>query len=212
MTESKWDFDGGLLPLDFANTAEWHASPEPLEKLGSYSDLVDWSRSAGVLTAEEALALEQHAQAHPAEAQLILTQAIAIRETIYRIFSSLADRQAPSTIELTKLNHALAEAMSHLQVTKGESGFDYTWGAEGADLSRPLWPILQSAAELLTSEDLNRVGECADNRGCGYLFYDTSRNHSRRWCSMESCGNRAKARRHYQRSKDQFEPDSPTNG
>jgi predicted RNA-binding Zn ribbon-like protein len=62
-----------------------------------------------------------------------------------------------------------------------------------------LWPIAREAANLLTSKDIKRMGECADDRGCGYLFFDTSRNHSRRWCSMESCGNRAKAQRHYQR-------------
>jgi predicted RNA-binding Zn ribbon-like protein len=53
---------------------------------------------------------------------------------------------------------------------------------------------------LVTSKEIKRVGECADDRGCGYLFIDTSRNHSRRWCSMEACGNRAKAQRHYQKT------------
>jgi predicted RNA-binding Zn ribbon-like protein len=64
-----------------------------------------------------------------------------------------------------------------------------------------MWPVVHSAAELLTSPHLDRVRQCADDRGCGFLFFDTSRNGSRRWCSMESCGNRAKARRHYQRTK-----------
>jgi predicted RNA-binding Zn ribbon-like protein len=64
-----------------------------------------------------------------------------------------------------------------------------------------LWPVVRDAADLLTSKELNRVGRCADER-CGWLFVDTSRNRSRRWCSMESCGNRAKARRHYRKSRD----------
>ncbi|MCB0153982.1 MAG: CGNR zinc finger domain-containing protein, partial [Anaerolineae bacterium] len=55
-----------------------------------------------------------------------------------------------------------------------------------------------SAAELLTSDRLNRVGQCA-GESCGWLFLDTTRNHSRRWCEMEHCGNRAKAKRHYRR-------------
>ena len=59
-----------------------------------------------------------------------------------------------------------------------------------------LWPVAHSAAELLISDDLDRVKQCADDRGCGWLFVDTSRNRSRRWCSMESCGNRAKVQRH----------------
>jgi predicted RNA-binding Zn ribbon-like protein len=65
-----------------------------------------------------------------------------------------------------------------------------------------LWPVARSAADLLTSaEELARVGQCADDRGCGWLFFDTSRNHSRRWCAMKDCGNRAKARRHYRRQR-----------
>ena len=69
-------------------------------------------------------------------------------------------------------------------------------------LTKPLrifWPIAHSAVDLLTSEDIDRVGQCGDDRGCGWLFFDTNRNHSRRWCRMEDCGNRAKAHRHYHR-------------
>src|SRR5438876_1203177 len=56
---------------------------------------------------------------------------------------------------------------------------------------------------LLTQPDLlSRVGECADDRGCGYLFLDMTKNRSRRWCDMKDCGNRAKARRHYEKQKE----------
>ncbi|MCX6026505.1 MAG: CGNR zinc finger domain-containing protein [Chloroflexi bacterium] len=64
-----------------------------------------------------------------------------------------------------------------------------------------LWPVMRSAAELLTSDLASRVGQCQDDRGCGWLFIDTSRNHTRRWCAMGDCGNRAKARRHYLRTQ-----------
>jgi len=60
--------------------------------------------------------------------------------------------------------------------------------------------VVHDAAGLLTSEKLDRVEECADDR-CGWLFLDVSRNRSRRWCAMEDCGNRAKARRHYKRKR-----------
>ena len=52
----------------------------------------------------------------------------------------------------------------------------------------------------LTSEELDQVRECAGNT-CGWLFVDMSRNHSRHWCDMRDCGNRAKVRRYYQRRK-----------
>jgi predicted RNA-binding Zn ribbon-like protein len=82
-----------------------------------------------------------------------------------------------------------------------DAEFAWDWAEDPDSLDRVLWVVARSAGELLTSDQLDRVRQCADDRGCGYLFLDTSRNRSRRWCSMESCGNRAKARRHYQRQQ-----------
>jgi predicted RNA-binding Zn ribbon-like protein len=64
-----------------------------------------------------------------------------------------------------------------------------------------LWPVVLAAADLLTSGDRARIHECA-GPGCGWLFLDTSRNRRRRWCTMQGCGNRAKARRFYERARD----------
>jgi predicted RNA-binding Zn ribbon-like protein len=89
--------------------------------------------------------------------------------------------------------------MAKIAILLTPKGFTWSWQTEKSALDRMLWSIARSSAELLTSEDINRVGRCEDDRGCGYLFYDTSRNKNRRWCSMESCGNRAKAKRYYQR-------------
>jgi predicted RNA-binding Zn ribbon-like protein len=196
-----WDFDAGLLPLDFTNTAEWHASPMPSERLNSYADLVGWSWRAGLLTEEEALTLLDRAKARPAAAEAALEEALGLREAIYIVFSSQAAGTRPPEGSLSQLNRALADALSRSTIQPAEDGFSWEWTEEGNGLTRMLWPILRSTAELLTSDELKRIGECADDRGCGYLFYDGSRNHSRRWCSMESCGNRAKARRHYRRAK-----------
>jgi predicted RNA-binding Zn ribbon-like protein len=65
-----------------------------------------------------------------------------------------------------------------------------------------LWPIVRSAAELLTSEDLGRVRRCG-REGCDWLFVDSSKNRSRRWCSMEMCGSRVKSRRYYYRKREE---------
>jgi predicted RNA-binding Zn ribbon-like protein len=203
MSETKWDFDAGLLPLDFANTAEWHASPQPDDRLLNYELLIDWSMQAGLLSTKVANTLLEIAKSSPMEAEQTLRHAIEVRETIYRLFSSTANQKTPSPEDLQILNQALSQAMSHLRIINTQDRFAYAWSVGDDGLGRMLWPILQSTAELLTSTDLKRIGECADDRGCGYLFFDTSRNHSRRWCSMESCGNRAKAQRHYQRSKEQ---------
>lgn len=202
--EDRWDFDGDLLPLDFANTAEWHASEEPEEKLTSYRDLVGWSWAAGLLGEDEAEVLLEQAAKQPRAARQTLAQAVEVREAIYEIFSALAAGGDPPEASLQIFNQALTRAMQHARVVVGESGFTWGWPDRGG-LDRMLWPVLHMTAELLTSDDLDRVGECADDRGCGYLFFDGSRNRSRRWCNMDSCGNRAKAQRYYGR-KSRKEP------
>jgi predicted RNA-binding Zn ribbon-like protein len=205
MTESQaltdWDFEAGLLPLDFANTAEWHASPHPDEKLRSYDDLVGWSRQAGLLAEKEAEGLVLRARRKASQADSVLEAARGLREAMYAIFSAAAAGDPPPGEAMSHFNAALAEALGRARIERAAEGFAWSWPGSGETLDGMLGPILLATAELLTSDDLERVGECADDRGCGYLFYDTSRNHSRRWCSMESCGNRAKALRHYERSK-----------
>jgi predicted RNA-binding Zn ribbon-like protein len=109
-----------------------------------------------------------------------------------------ARSRTPAAADLARLNAALAAALPHLRLAPRAGGYDWVWDGRGDDLASPLWPILRSAADLLASPDLARVREC-DGEDCTWLFLDYSRNRSRRWCSMASCGNRAKARRHYQR-------------
>jgi predicted RNA-binding Zn ribbon-like protein len=130
----------------------------------------------------------------------VFERAIQLRETIYRIFSFLAANRSVALDDLAFLNEALSKSLAHLRITSSSTGFSWDWSDTSETLDQVLWPIVRSATELLTSKDLERVRQCADDRGCGYLFIDMSRNRSRRWCSMESCGNRAKAQRHYRRS------------
>ena len=199
MEHKDWDFDSGNLVLDFANTAEFHASDQPDEMLKTYADLVSWSLEAGLVTKSEARDLLVKADKEPQEASKTLSNAIEIRETIYRMLSAVAHGEKPDDPDLSRFNRTLTEALIKSQISPTVEGFTWTWQVDENSFDRMLWPIAREAANLLTSEDIKRVGECADDRGCGYLFFDTSRNHSRRWCSMESCGNRAKAQRHYQR-------------
>jgi predicted RNA-binding Zn ribbon-like protein len=196
-----WDFDAGRLPLDFANTAEWHASDQPQEMLETYPDLVAWGEEAQLLSKSEAASLLEHSRRQPEDAKKALRQAVAVRDAVFRIFSAFASGEPPHDSDLSKFNQALSSGLEKARITLTSTGFEWTREKSDDALDQMLWPVLHATAELLTSQDINRVGECADDRGCGYLFYDTSRNHSRRWCSMEDCGNRAKAKRHYQRKK-----------
>jgi predicted RNA-binding Zn ribbon-like protein len=191
----------GELCLDFANTADWHASAQPQETLTRYEALVSWAGRAGVLDASTARRLLREAAEHPIAASAALHRAITVREAIYRIAVGLLERQRPHPADLETLNRALASALPHRLVARGHDGFAWSWEPGSRALDQMLWPILWSAADLLTSEKRHRIGQCADDRGCGWLFLDTTKNHSRRWCDMEDCGNRAKAQRHYRRSR-----------
>jgi predicted RNA-binding Zn ribbon-like protein len=194
-----YDFEAGNLSLDFANTKDWHASAAPLEELNSYSDLIDWGQQAGLVPPELAVKLKLTATEHPENATITYDFAIEVREAIYRIFSRNYAGKPILEADLSLLNSVACQAMAQLRITS--DGREYRWQLpatlEGANLI--VWPVARAAADLLTSNQVSRVRECEDDRGCGYLFIDQTKNHSRRWCSMESCGNRAKARRHYSR-------------
>ena len=186
------------LCLDFANTANWHASPQMVEELKTYDDLIAWAEQTGLLTAARAQRLRREAARRPEEAAAALGRAQTVREAIYHLLSAQAHGRAADKRDLAMLNAALAQALAHARLSLTPEGFAWDWsGADAADLEQMLWPVVQSAVDLLTSPELDRVGECADDRGCGWLFVDMTKNRSRRWCDMRDCGNRAKARRHY---------------
>jgi len=196
-----FDLDAGALCLNFANTVEWRDSEHPNDKLHDYTDLIDWAEAAAVLLPERADRSRQMAQKQPKMAVAAFDRAIRLREAIYRLFVDVTEQRPVRPEDLALLNEVLSESLSHLQVVPSSTGFDWGWAESSISCDQVLWPVARSAGELLISDKLERVHQCADDRGCGYLFVDMSRNHSRRWCSMESCGNRAKAHRHYQRQQ-----------
>lgn len=190
---------GGALCLDFTNTLSGRKS-ETDEHLDSYDDVLVWSRHAGTVTDAEAARLRAAASAHPHKAEAVYKRAIALREAIYAVFVAQATGAVAPPSALAALNAELARALAHLQVTPERAGFGWTWAGAPEALDRLLWPLARSAADLLTGAHLDRVSQCGGD-DCAWLFLDLSRNHSRRWCDMNDCGNRAKARRHYHRRR-----------
>jgi predicted RNA-binding Zn ribbon-like protein len=189
------------LCLDFANTMDWHASAQPEESLHQFEDLLAWAEEHGILEGTAVDWMRRNAQQRSRDAEKALANGVELREVIYRIFSSHAEGQIPENDDLKTLNEYLGKAMQHLQLGREGKGYCWQWPETGETFDRLLWPITRSAANLLSSNMLERVGQCADEHGCGWLFLDESRNHKRRWCDMRGCGNRAKARRHYQRTQ-----------
>jgi predicted RNA-binding Zn ribbon-like protein len=192
---------GQRLCLNFINTVDVRHSDHPREYLTSYAALVAWAHHADTLTEYQMQQLLQIAAHAPETAERVLQQARLLREALYRIFIAQVHRTSPPHDDVATLNSAVARAMSYARMIPSADGFVWGWVDEPHKLDRMLWPVVRSAMELLTSQERHRVRECLGDDGCGWLFLDTSKNRSRRWCSMAGCGNRAKARRHYQRHR-----------
>jgi predicted RNA-binding Zn ribbon-like protein len=194
-----FDLDRRALCLDFLNTLGQRPSRQG-ERLTSYGELVRFALESGALGAAEAERLAAEAGRHAGRAAKALRDAVALRESLYRLLRDRGASRAPARADLKTLNAWVSEAAAHRRLAARGDALDWTWDARAALLRRPVWPIVLSAVELLTSERAPRVRECASET-CGWMFLDLSPAGRRRWCDMKSCGNRAKARRHYQRRR-----------
>jgi len=206
---TKLNLIGGALCLDFANTVGWRGGPDADETLLDYEDLVGWARRAGVLSERQGREGLKRAAAEAARARAAHRKAIALREALHRVFSSLAAGRAAEPADLATINAAVADAYRHLRLAPSGVDFAWEWYEVDGALDLPIWIVARSAADLLVSADLTRVRQCAGER-CDGLFLDASRNRSRRWCDMAECGNRAKARRNYARRRDAATGDAAT--
>jgi len=196
MTEPhQFSFSAGALCLDFANTC----GDRPIcaeEHLTGADDLVAWGAQAGLLAAAECRRFDRRPEMSPA----VLDAALKLREAIYATCAALAASHVPRRSDLETISAVLRDALPNLVLGIHDSGCCWEWSGAASPSDRILWPVARSAADLLTSDDVSRLRECA-GEGCSWLFLDSSRNGRRKWCSMSSCGNRAKAKRHYARRK-----------
>jgi predicted RNA-binding Zn ribbon-like protein len=196
---------GGRPCLDFVNTLAWRGTDRPNDRLADYAALLAWSRRAGLVSAGDAKALRRQAATGTAAAEATLMRARELREALHHLFTDATDIRPD---DLARLNAELARAPERQQLARRGEALGWLEAGQERRLDRLLWPIAWSAADLLVDRSAGaapgsgggRIKACA-NADCGALFYDASRNRSRRWCVMEDCGNRAKARRHYARRK-----------
>jgi predicted RNA-binding Zn ribbon-like protein len=193
------------LCLDFTNSTPFHFNLSE-DHLTTYADLLSWSLDVGLLREDEGEALLAAADRRPADAAAVFQKAVALREAIFAILAGIAHDRTPAAHDLDTLNAALSEAMAHMRIVPRDDAYGWECVDGGDDLAQMLWPVAWSAGELLMSDDLKYIREC-DGHECEWLFLDTSRNHSRRWCDMKTCGNRAKAKRHYHRTQSDTDPD-----
>jgi predicted RNA-binding Zn ribbon-like protein len=219
---------GGVLCLDFVNSVggrlPGNAGDEAFEyqdvvrteRLTTYAVLVEWATWMGVLSPDDARRLCAEADSRQRESLAVWTRAIAMREAIYRLGKASLEGWPTPAADLDLLNRELRVARSQQVLEPGRPAttparrraapapgepYRWTWDAPDDALDVMLWPIASSAADLLASDDLRRVGQCPA-AGCGWLFLDTSRSGRRQWCDMAVCGNAEKVRRFRERQRE----------
>jgi len=188
-----WTVDqcAGHLALDFSNTVSDRDTPAAVEHLESYGALVEFARQTELVPAREARRLAELAAQRPEAAAGVLAEAVALREALYRIFAAVSAAATPRATDIAVLN-------AHQARFRLGEHFGWEWSARPDGLDAFLGPIVRAAVALLTSERRDRIRMCAADT-CVWVFLDTSKNRSRRWCDMAQCGNREKARRFHER-------------
>lgn len=187
---------GGALCLDYINTVNSRVNMEH-DYLKQYSDLVGWAKKVELLPPVLAGRIQKWAKQNEQNANEALDRAREIRELLYRLFSRAASGSEPDKKDMDILVGLYGEAIARGQFLKQENHYITTWKLDET-FDALLQPIVHSAGELLLSEELVHVKECP---GCSWLFLDTSKNQSRRWCSMNTCGARDKMRRYHKRKQ-----------
>lgn len=187
------------LCLNFSNTVDWRNGANRNDKLRDFDALVRWAVKAKLVREPEADPLIRSVGARRQETA-ILKRALQLRELIYTIFSSVAHDREPGDAEIEELNRFLTDSPTKTRLVRKDGGCEWGWEIGGGPQGAILWPIAKSAADLLTSDRLGRVRECANEaEGCGWVFMDKTRSQTRKWCDMSGCGNRSKVRAWYDR-------------
>ncbi|TCO49962.1 putative RNA-binding Zn ribbon-like protein [Kribbella antiqua] len=184
---------GGHPALELVNTVSPRVAggvDDELDYIPVPAELLAWTRRTGLLNDAEVAAVTAAWSSAPGTAEQALHATVEIREAVYAVLSRSGE--SPAALELLTLRWSAAAARSVL--VPGGAVAELVVGTSPASMIPDR--LVTAAVELLRTVDLRQLRACPiDEGGCGWLFLDKSRNGSRRWCSMEDCGTRAKIRK-----------------
>jgi len=177
---------GARLCLDFANSVDWTDDHVPIgveEGIADADELGRWGRRLGI----------ESGAADAAE----LERVYALREALHLAFAAIAHEEAPPAGALERIAADHAEASAAAALVAHDGAWRLDWPV--SEPRRVRFAAVVDAVALLADADrLARVRQCP-GRNCGWLFLDVSGR--RHWCSMATCGSRAKMRRLYARRR-----------
>jgi predicted RNA-binding Zn ribbon-like protein len=190
--------DGGNLSLDFVNTIHDRYEEPFRDYIHNYPELVTWSHFAGGIDEIQKKKLLQLSQENKKGSEQVYLKSIQLREAIYNYILYMNNQDKVPTADSKLINQWLSRAFSNLELVQVKSDVLLNWNPENLRLESVLWPIIKSFVDLITSDMRRRIKQCPN---CGWVFVDKSKNKSRRWCSMDTCGNRIKAQRYAQKNR-----------
>ena len=188
----RFNFCGNHAAIDFTNTVGSRGD-SPEDHLNTYGDLLAWAASRRVLSRSVVARLKQEAAHDPDQARRALRRAVDFREALYDLLGVVADGRTPDAAVLARVNRYVSETLAAAQLSVSD-GKIVLASSGAADLDAVLAMVARAAVDLLTSDAVERIGRCADDT-CGWIFLDTTKSGTRRWCEMKVCGNRNKIRR-----------------
>jgi predicted RNA-binding Zn ribbon-like protein len=191
---------GGALCLDFCNSGQGIRNIQRQEWITSFGDLVDWLEAAEAIGATQAAKLRRAGEQSRNAASKLWTRALELREAMARVFLARTEGRQAAGEDLRAIDAEYARTAAFARLSATEEGFRWTIDSSVAGLDAALRPLVESAVALLTSDRLARLRRCG-NSTCYWLFLDETKNCSRRWCEMASCGNLMKVRRHRARQR-----------
>ena len=178
--------DGNHICLDFINTIYDRRAKEVRDLILSQEDWVAWLKRVDFMVDEKG------------QADFDLKKIVELREQLYKIFNALILKQEPSKRDMHKFEKWVLKLYGNIQFSFENGTIVEHIQISQSDLNSYLLPIVKAAKELMLSNKINRIKDCGH---CGWLYLDTSKNNSRRWCSMNTCGSQIKAQRYYRNKK-----------
>jgi predicted RNA-binding Zn ribbon-like protein len=188
-----FELSGGHPALDLVNTLDWRFRESgPEEWLNDYGDVVGFTEQSGLLTAADARKLLRSVPENKRGQVVVAVR--GLREAAAEVLYAAVDGKSPSASALCRLQACFVGAKERQELKWDGERLNWTLPQATSLPGLPLWLLSLSTAAFMTSEQMRLLRECG-NAECRWLFVDTSKNHTRRWCDMKICGNRMKARR-----------------
>jgi len=196
---SRFYFIGNNLALDLANTLAADSDGRDVDLIGSFDDLIDWALETQILDLRRAVDAKRDSD--KALRSSLMRQTKELRTVLKSMAAALVAGRAIPNAAIDRINSVLAKKDGHYEIVRTSDGFKSRSNIEYEDVRDLVLPVAESAMHLLCYGDLSLIRKCG-NPACVLFFYDTSKRHGRKWCSMNVCGNRAKAAAFYDRNRE----------